>query len=145
MTPRPLQVGEEPPPMLTDAEIERQAERQSKPKGKAKGRFALLNAFVDFSMGNLARAEIIVWLILYRDSKEGIARTAQADIARRGKIDRRTVGRALQRLQTKGLLKIVHHGGFRRGVSLYRVRELALDTGIRQGRLEAVRLKAFWG
>jgi len=125
-----IPVGQEPPPMLTDGE--RQAERNGKPKGpakrKAKGRFALLNTFVDFSMGELSRAEIAVWMILYRDSKEGIARTAQADIARRGKIDRRTVGRSLHRLASRGLLKIVHQGGFRRGVSLYRVVGLTTDS-----------------
>jgi DNA-binding MarR family transcriptional regulator len=129
MTPRPLQVGEDPPPLLSHDENERKAQRQAKPKGKAKGRFALLNTFVDFTMGELSRGEIIVWMTLYRDSKEGIARTAQADIARRGKIERRTVGRSLRLLQSRGLLKIVHQGGFRRGVSLHRVRGLMTDTG----------------
>ena len=129
MMPGPLQVGEEPPPLLSDDERERKASKPSKAKGKSKERFAVLNAFADFTMGELSRAEIIVWMILYRDSKEGIARTAQADIARRGKIDRRTVGRSLRRLASRGLLKIVHHGGFRRGVSLYRVRGLPPDTG----------------
>jgi DNA-binding MarR family transcriptional regulator len=97
------------------------ATKSDKAKGKSKGRFAVLNAFVDFTMGELSKAEIIVWMILYRDTKDGIAQTAQTDIARRGKIDRRTVGRALRRLASRGLLKIVHQGGFRRGVSRYRV------------------------
>ena len=124
-----IPVGQEPSAMLSDEERSRQAERKGKAKGKAKERFALLNTFVDFSMGELSRAEIVVWMILYRDSKEGIARTAQADIARRGKIDRRTVGRSLRKLATLGLLKIVHQGGFRRGVSRYRVRGLTADSG----------------
>lgn len=128
MTPRPLAVGEEPPPMYSAAEADQKARKPSKAKGTPKGRFAVLNAFVDFTMGELSRAEIVVWMILYRDSKEGIARTAQADIARRGKIDRRTVGRSLRRLATRGLLEIVHQGGFRRGVSLYRVRGLMNDS-----------------
>ena len=135
-----IEVGKEPPPMLSDAERDRQAERdqqaerngkakgKSKAKGPAKERFALLNAFVDFTMGELPRADIIVWMILYRDSKQGAARTAQADIARRGKINRRTVGRSLRRLASRGLLTIVHQGGFRRGVSLYRVRGLTADS-----------------
>ena len=123
-----IAVGNEPPPMYSADKIDRKARKPSKAKGPAKDRFALLNAFVDFSMGDLSKADIIVWMILYRDSKEGIPRTAQADIARRGKIDRRTVGRSLRRLATRGLLKIVHQGGFRRGVSLYRVRGLMTDT-----------------
>ena len=114
--------------MYSTDEIDRKARTPAKAKGKTKERFALLNTFVDFSMGELSRAEIVVWMILFRDSKEGIARTAQADIARRGKIDRRTVGRSLRRLASRGLLKIVHQGGFRRGVSLYRVRALPADS-----------------
>jgi DNA-binding MarR family transcriptional regulator len=113
--------------MYTADETDRRASKPSEETGKAKGRFALLNTFVDFSMGELSRADIIVWMILYRDSKECVARTAQADIARRGKIDRRTVGRSLRRLAARGLAKIVHQGGFRRGVSLYRVRGLIAD------------------
>ena len=127
-----IEVGKEPPPMYSADEIDRKASKSSKAKGKAKGeskgRFTLLNTFVDFTMGELSRADIIVWIILYRDSKEGIARTAQADIARRGKIDRRTVGRSLRRLNEQGLLKIVHQGGFRRGVSLYHVHGLTADS-----------------
>jgi hypothetical protein len=130
MTPRPLAVGDEPPPMHTTDETDRKANKPSKAKGKGKERFALLNTFVDFTMGQLSRAENIVWMILYRDSKDGIARTAQADIARRGNIDRRTVGRSLRRLESRGLLKIVHQGGFRRGVSRYRVRGLTDDSHV---------------
>lgn len=47
------------------------------------GRFAVLNSFVDFALAGLGRADMAVWLILYRDTKDGIARTGQTDIARR--------------------------------------------------------------
>ncbi len=123
-----IPMGCEPPPMYSAEEIERKAVKPSKAKGKTKDRFALLNTFVDFTMGELSRAEIVVWMILYRDSRDGTAATAQGDIARRGKIDRRTVGRSLRRLAERGLLKIVHQGGFRRGVSRYRVRGLPADS-----------------
>lgn len=132
---RIIPVGEELPPMDADEPRRNGAgPRRNKAKGKTASakrrtgeRFALLNAFVDFSMGGLSRAEIIVWMILYRDSKEGIASTAQTDVARRGNIDRRTVGRSLRRLTARGLLEIVRQGGFRRGVSRYRVRGLKAD------------------
>ena len=113
--------------MYSTYEVERKARPPLNLSGKSKGRFALLNAFVDFSMGSLSRSEIIVWTILFRDSKDGIAATAQEDIARRGRINRRTVGRSLRRLESRGLLKIVHQGGFRRGVSRYRVCGLATN------------------
>ena len=130
MTPVPIAVGAEPPPMHSANEADGKAvtpSKASKPKGTAKGRFALLNAYVDFTMCELSRAEHMVWMVLYRDSREGIARTAQTDIARRGKIDRRTVGRSLQRLAARGLIEIVYQGGFRQGVSRYRLHALMAD------------------
>ncbi len=84
-------------------------------------RFSVLNHFVDFSLGSLKRAEIVVWMILFRDTKNGVARTSQADIARRAGTSDRTVRTALGRLESLGLLEIVRRGGFRKGVSSYRV------------------------
>jgi len=94
-------------------------------KGKAKRnpseRFKLLNTFVDFSIRHLKESEIKVWLVLYRDTKEGVAKTSQTDIARRGGVSRVTVTRAIKRLEKRGLVQVVRRGGVNRGVSSYRV------------------------
>jgi hypothetical protein len=87
-------------------------------------RFAVLNAFVDFTMQELSRAETLVWLVLYRDTKDGTARTAQTDIARRAGVNVRTVKRAIADLHRRGLLVLVHRGSLRRGPSTYRIRPL---------------------
>ena len=52
-----------------------QAGKASKPKGKAKAgeRFAVLNNFIDFTLADLTRGEIAVWLVLYRDTRDGTA------------------------------------------------------------------------
>jgi hypothetical protein len=85
-------------------------------------RFAVLNAFLDMTAADLTRAEIVVWLILYRDTKaDGVARTAQSDIARRAGTADRNVRRALDRLIELGLVRIVWQGGFRKGSSVYAV------------------------
>ena len=85
-------------------------------------RFGVLNTFVDFTAAGLRRSDIVVWLVLYRDTKkDGTARTSQADIARRGGICSRTVLRAIRRLCRGGLLTVVYRGGLRRGPSTYRV------------------------
>ena len=91
-------------------------------------RFATLNAFVDFTAGTLNRAEVLVWLVLYRDTKDGTAATSQADIARRTGLCKRTVQLTTQRLEAAGLLKLVHRGGLRRGTSRYRVFGLRKDA-----------------
>ncbi len=130
-----LAVGDEPPPMEEPEPAPPARPDRDKPKGtpaggkaKAGERFAVLNAFVDFGLADLSRVELAVWLILYRDTRpDGIARTSYDDLARRAGCNRRNVGRALRRLERRGLLKIVHRGGLRRGPSRYRVRRLPKD------------------
>jgi len=85
------------------------------------GRFAVLNAFVDFTMGGLTWAEIAVWLILWRDSRDGSARTSQADMARRAGVNVSTIKRAIGRLGRKGLLTTVFRGDLWHGPSRYAV------------------------
>lgn len=89
------------------------------------GRFAVVNAFVDFTLGNLARNEAAVWLILWRDERKGTSRTSQSDLARRAGVTRRTVVRVLDRLEAKGLLQRIRRGGLNRGLSVYRVSPLS--------------------
>ncbi len=103
--------------------------RKSKPAAPSTSdRFQTLNTFIDFTMGSLTRADMETWLILYRDSKQGTARTSQSDIARRGGLSDRAVKRSIKSLVRCGLLKVVHQGGFRKGVSRYRVVPLADDA-----------------
>ncbi|HVA46159.1 MAG TPA: transcriptional regulator [Pirellulales bacterium] len=91
-------------------------------KRKTGDRFAILNAFIDFTMGDLDRAEMAVWFALYRDTKpDGLARTSQADLARRAGTTDRTVRRAIASLERRRLLKIVHRGGLQKGASTYRI------------------------
>ena len=98
-------------------------------KGNRTGRFADLNAFVDFGVADaeLTPAESLVWLVLFRDTKAntGTARTAQADIARRANLDTRTVRRAVAALETKGMLTTVRRGRLNCGPSVYRIRPTA--------------------
>ena len=120
-----IPAGQTLPPMLTAAERARKAtgKHGEKPKGRrdTKDRFAVLNAFVDCTAAGLSRAEVLSWLILYRDTRNGTARTSHGDIARRAGIGRRNVVRAVGRLERRGLLKVVYRGGMNRGPSAYRV------------------------
>lgn len=102
-------------PTTTKGKTDRRATRD---------RFELLNAFVDFTAGRLTRSELLVWLTLYRDTRDGIARTAQADLARRTGASLRSISLAIARLERLGLLVVVQRGGLKRGPSSYRVRPL---------------------
>ena len=112
------------PPRPRQASTGKAGEKPKRTAG-AGDRFATINAFVDFTLGELTRNETAVWLVLWRDTKDGTARTAQTDIARRAGINRRTVIRILGKLESTGLLRIVHRGGFNRGMNVYRVLPLA--------------------
>lgn len=97
-----------------------------KPKGGHRRtrseRFAVLNSFVDFTLAELTGAEVKVWLILYRDTKaNGLARTGQADIARRAGLTVRGAQKAIDRLTAKGVVRVVRRGRLNAGPSVYRV------------------------
>ena len=112
----------------------------AKPKRSAKsakGRFGVLNTFVDVTLRELDRTAGLVWVILWRDTRDGRARTGQADIARRIGCSARTVRSAVKRLEACGLLTVVFRGGLNRGPSIYRMRavsESVNDGGARRKR-----------
>lgn len=130
-TPAILAVGAEPPPLMST--VSRPAKNNAKKRERrpTAERFAMLNSFIDFTLGTLRRNEIAVWLVLFRDTRDGIARTGQADIARRIGASDRTVRRLIDRLSKCGLLDVVYRGGLRRGPSSYRVRPLRTDGAYR--------------
>jgi hypothetical protein len=100
----------------------RPAPTATKPKRRTRSeRFAVLNAFTDFSLAGLTGAETKVWLILFRDAKSttGTAQTGQTDIARRAGLTTRAVKLALRSLTTKGLVRVVRRGRLNAGPSVY--------------------------
>ena len=124
--PRIIPVGDELPPM--DVDRKRPAgDSADEPKRTAKhrDRFAPLNAFVDCTVASLTRSEALTWLVLWRDTRDGTARTSMANIARRIGTSRRTVTAAIGKLRGRGLLTLAYRGGLNRGVSVYRVHPLA--------------------
>ena len=125
------------PPLDTDEATPADAGEQDQPKRKpgrrnTGDRFAVLNNFVDFTMGELTRGCVTVWFVLYRDTKDGTARTSQADISRRAGMSVRGVRDAIRRLESRGLLKTVYRGGLNRGPSRYRVLPLTQEDSLRK-------------
>ena len=95
-------------------------------------RFKTLNAFIDVSMVGLSKAELATWLILFRDTRNGTARTGQTDIARRAGLTVRSIQKAIGRLRKRGLIRMVYQGGMNRGCSRYRVEPLANEHSKRR-------------
>jgi hypothetical protein len=90
-------------------------------KKRSQARFLRLNAFVDASMRSLTGAEIAVWLVLFRDERNGVARTGQTDIARRSGLSVRGAQKAIKKLTRKGFLEVLKTGSLALGPSCYRV------------------------
>jgi hypothetical protein len=73
-------------------------------------------------MADLSRAELAVWLTLYRDTKQdGTARVSLEVIGRRGGFDRQTASRAVGRLEKRKMLRVIRRGSLHNGPSVYRV------------------------
>lgn len=105
--------------------------KKNKPKRSTVDRFRVLNAFVDFTAGELRRAELLVWITLYRDTRDGVATSSQRDIAKRCGVSRKTVERSIVSLMERDLLILVKQGGYRQGSASYRVLPMSrekLDT-----------------
>jgi len=84
-------------------------------------RFETLNRFVDVTMRDLKPAEKVVWFVLFRDVRDGVVTVSQSDIARRSGIRQASVSTAIKGLLARGLVKIIRKGGFRKGMTSYRV------------------------
>ena len=93
-------------------------------KAGTANRFGVLNGFVDCGMADLTRSEIAAWLVLYRDTRGGVARTGKTDIARRIGSSPRAVTDAIGGLRRRGLVELVRRGSLRIGPSTYRVHPL---------------------
>ena len=121
-----IPVGHELPPMHRDNDRPRRHQGSNKAKGptarrKAGDRFAMLNTFVDAGMFGLTKVELGTWLVLFRDTRDGIAHTGESDIAARIGCSQRAVTAAVSSLHRTGLLVRVSRGGINRGPSRYRV------------------------
>jgi DNA-binding MarR family transcriptional regulator len=92
----------------------------------------VLNAFVDATMWGLPRATALTWLVLWRDTRDGIARTSMVDIADCVGCDERSAKRAVRQLVDKGLVEVVRRGGKWRGVSTYRVTPVSPCMGTKR-------------
>jgi hypothetical protein len=117
MSSRPvLPPGVTLPPMDRGSppEIPRSTSRQS-------GRFQEINDFVDVTVRTLTRSEMVAWLILWRDSRDGIARTSLVRVAERCGCSTRQAVRAIKKLADAGLVTVVSRGGLGCGPSVYRM------------------------
>ncbi len=96
--------------------------KKKSPKTYAQERWMLINNFIVNSASQLKRSEMLVWLMLFRNSREGTVAMSQRNIAKLTGIRVDNINIAIKGLKQKGLVKVVHQGGYRHGMSRYRLR-----------------------
>lgn len=91
-------------------------------KRKNAHRFYDLNDFVDVSMQDLTRAEMAVWLSLFRSARDRTVRLSREQIAATSGCSVKATGQAIQSLIAKKLIRQTVRGSINRGPSTYRIR-----------------------
>lgn len=92
-------------------------------KRAAGGRWRTLNQFVDQTMASLPPASIPVWVCLFRNARpDGLVKMGQADLARRCGYTKKTIQRAINDLEERGLVDVLKRGNSIVGISEYRIR-----------------------
>lgn len=93
---------------------------QQRPASNSKGRFQVINDFVDDTMKTLGFRASLAWFTLWRNTKpNGLARIAISDLARRMGCSPDTAKRAIGDLKRADLLTVVARGSKGHGVSTY--------------------------
>ena len=125
--PEPIPVGQEPPPLRPPPPPAgsngqtRERQGEGKPARRSAGTASPCFAFVDAGHDGVSRVELATWLVLYRDTRNGVACTGMESIAVRVGCSKRGVVNAVERLRRRGLLIQVFRGGVNRRPSRYRV------------------------
>ena len=85
------------------------------------GRFRLINRFLDKHARNCSPVQAMVWVVLWRDSRDGVAKTSYSRLADRLGVSRATVARAIRLLRDMGYLEVVRRGGDLAGPTLHKI------------------------
>ncbi len=85
-------------------------------------RWQTLNQFVDVVLRDLSGGEAAVWLVLFRDARNGKATTAITDLATRCGMSRRGITKALALLKEKRLVAVIRRGSAAGAPNVYAVR-----------------------
>ncbi len=99
-------------------------EAKTKPKGSARTannvtRWATLNQFVDLVAPVIAKNEVLVWLLLFRHSRNGTVETSERRIASALRLTRTSAGRALRGLTAAGLVWPIYRSTTKAAASKY--------------------------
>lgn len=97
------------------------APRGSREGGSQKGtlwrKIDFWNAFVDRALPYIPHLDSLVWMSLLRHSWDGVVTRSHGRLAKDTNVSERTIRRAMDRLENKGLIRVLKRGGLRVGAS----------------------------
>lgn len=94
---------------------------ESRPDTRLYKKVKAFNAFIDQSLRGLKPSEAVVWLVLFRFARDGLAVVPKETIAKRAGFGERTVARSIRTLERLGLVQIPYRGGLGKGANKYRL------------------------
>jgi len=94
----------------------------------------LLNRFVDGTIIGLEPFTSLLWVVLYREARDGFAALSHEQIATKMGVSARTVARHIDILIANRLLRKVKTGGFGRGCNRYQlgIEDKSADNPLRR-------------
>lgn len=103
--------------------MQKKSKRKRKCADAVGRRWRLLNAFVDGGVVGLERADVVVWVVLFRHARaDGMVKVARTRLVAITGLASGTVKRAIRRLVAAGWLERIRRGGPSSGVAIYCVK-----------------------
>lgn len=106
---------------------------QSREPGRLEKKIKLLNRFVDETLIGLEPTTAVLWFVLYREARNGIAEISHSQLAKVMGVSDRTICRHIEVLIANRLLRKLKTGGYGRGCNRYQlgIRSLPKDNPLR--------------
>lgn len=99
-------------------------------RGRVAGRFRLINRFLDKHARNCSTTAALAWVVIWRDSRDGIAVTSYMRLADRLGVSRATAARAIRQLRELGYLEVARSGSEALGPTWHRAVILESPEGV---------------
>ncbi len=107
---------------------------QSREPGRLEKKIKLLNRFVDETLIGLEPFTALLWVVFYREAKDGIVQISHGQLAKIMGVSDRTICRHIEVLILNKLLRKLKTGGYGRGCNKYQlgIKLLPKDNPLRQ-------------
>lgn len=94
---------------------------QSREPSRLERKIKLINRFVDETLKGLEHSTALLWVVLYREARNGVAEISHGQLAKIMNVSDRTICRHIDVLIANKLLRKLKTGGYGRGCNKYQL------------------------